>query len=100
MRYGGRTTCEGPETTRGPTHDGPVLCLPALAMPEHVITLDETLALAERLHADHPRLAQVLSMIENTGVVKRHLVRPLDATLRHTGFEERNLVFEQEAHKR
>jgi hypothetical protein len=32
----------------------PVLCTPAVAVPEHVITQAETLAVAERLHADHP----------------------------------------------
>ena len=30
----------------------PVLCTPAVAVPEHVITQAETLALAARLHAD------------------------------------------------
>ena len=78
----------------------PVLCKPAVAVPEHVITQSETLALASRLHADHPQLPLVLQLIENVGVAKRHLIRPIDDTLRHTGFTHRNQVFETEAKKR
>lgn len=78
----------------------PVLCKPAVAVPEHVITQAETLSLARRLHADHPQLGLVLRMIQNTGVSKRHLIRPIEDTLRHTGFGHRNRVFEEEAKKR
>jgi len=78
----------------------PVLCTPAVAVPEHVITQAETLAVAERLHADHPRLRLVLRMIENTGVATRHLIRPLEETLVHTGFGHRNQVFEAQAKQR
>src|SRR5579871_4398580 len=77
----------------------PVLCKPAVAVPEHVITQAETLAIAQRLHADHPQLRLVLRLIENAGVVKRHLIRPIDETLTHTGFGHRNQVFEAEAKK-
>src|SRR6266700_4240690 len=78
----------------------PVLCTPAVAVPEHVITQAETLALAARLHADHPKVRLVLRLIENTGVAKRHLIRPIEDTLRHTGFGHRNQVFAEEAKKR
>ncbi|MGN6678357.1 MAG: type III polyketide synthase [Streptosporangiaceae bacterium] len=78
----------------------PVLCKPAVAVPENVITQAETLELAARLHADHPKLRLVLRMIENTGVAKRHLIRPIEETLVHTGFGHRNQVFEREAKKR
>jgi 1,3,6,8-tetrahydroxynaphthalene synthase len=71
-----------------------------VAVPEHVITRAQTLALAERLHADHPRRDLVLRLIENTGVVKRHLIRPIEETLRHTGFGHRNRVFEEQAKRR
>ena len=83
-----------------PVEPMPVLCTPAVAVPEHVITQEQTLDLARRLHADHPRLSLVLRMIENTGVATRHLIRPIDQTLRHTGFQHRNQVFEAEAKKR
>jgi 1,3,6,8-tetrahydroxynaphthalene synthase len=78
----------------------PVLCKPAVAVPENIITQAETLALAARMHADHPKLRLVLRMIENTGVAKRHLIRPIEETLVHTGFAHRNRVFEAEAKKR
>src|ERR1700689_2465951 len=87
------------ELFREPVRE-PVLCKPAVAVPEHVITQAETLDLARHLHADHPQVKLVLRLIENTGVAKRHLIRPIEDTLRHTGFAHRNQVFEAEAKKR
>ncbi|WP_107084368.1 MULTISPECIES: type III polyketide synthase [unclassified Streptomyces] len=78
----------------------PTLCRPAVAVPEHVITLDETLDLARTLHADHPQLGLALRLIENTGVQTRHLVQPIEETLRHPGFTTRNAVYEREAKRR
>lgn len=77
----------------------PVLCKPAVGVPEHVVTMEETLAVVRRLHADHPRLDLALRLISNTGVLSRHLVQPLEVALRHPGFEERNLVHEREARR-
>lgn len=76
------------------------LCRPAMAVPEHVITLEQTLDLARALHGDHPQLGLVLRLIENTGVRTRHLVQPVDDTLRHPGFELRNLRYAAEAKAR
>ncbi|NJQ00399.1 type III polyketide synthase [Streptomyces zingiberis] len=76
------------------------LCRPAVSVPDHVITLDRTLELARSLHADHPALPLALRLIENTGVRTRHLLRPVEETLRHPGFEERNAVYEAEAKAR
>jgi len=76
------------------------LCRPAVAVPEHVITAAQTLDLARRLHADHPQLDLVLRLIENTGVRKRHIVQPIEQTLRHSGFRARNMRYEQEAKAR
>ncbi|MBO1414743.1 type III polyketide synthase [Streptomyces sp. FH025] len=73
------------------------LCRPAIAVPEHVITLEETLDLARTLHAGHPQLGLALRLIENTGVRTRHLVRPIEETLTHPGFTLRNQVYEREA---
>ncbi|MFG2648917.1 type III polyketide synthase [Streptomyces sp. NPDC048436] len=77
-----------------------VLCRPAVAVPEHVITSEQTLDLVRTVHADHPQLALALRLIENTGVAKRHLVQPLEDTLRHPGFEVRNKLYETEAKAR
>ncbi|MGW0423888.1 type III polyketide synthase [Streptomyces sp. NPDC003015] len=78
----------------------PILCRPAVTVPEHVITAEETLALAERQHAGHPQLELALRLIRNTGVSKRHLVQPLEVTLRHPGFEDRNHTYEMQAKRR
>ncbi|MFI1942013.1 type III polyketide synthase [Streptomyces purpureus] len=76
------------------------LCKPAVAVPEHVITMEETLALARTRHAGHPQLPLALRLIGNTGVTRRHLVQPIEETLRHPGFEQRNALYEREAKRR
>ncbi|QKW47911.1 type III polyketide synthase [Streptomyces microflavus] len=78
----------------------PTLCRPSIAVPEHVVTAEETLQLAGTLHADHPQLGLVQRLIANTGVRTRHLLQPLEATLQHPGFEERNLLYAKEAKAR
>ncbi|MFC0596848.1 type III polyketide synthase [Streptomyces palmae] len=77
-----------------------ILCRPAVAVPEHVVTLEETLDLARRIHADHPHLPLVLRLIRHTGVGKRHIIRPMAETLEHDGFEIRNRVYEEHAKQR
>jgi 1,3,6,8-tetrahydroxynaphthalene synthase len=77
-----------------------VLTMPAVAVPEYVITREETLDLCERLHSRHPDLELVLRLIRNTGVQKRHLIRPIEEILHHPGFEERNRIYEHEAKMR
>ncbi|MDP9642470.1 1,3,6,8-tetrahydroxynaphthalene synthase [Actinopolyspora lacussalsi] len=71
-----------------------------MSVPEHVISMDETLELAERAHAGKPQLSLAYRLIQNTGVQKRHIVQPVEETLRHPGFEERNRVYELESKKR
>ena len=78
----------------------PTLCKPSVSVPEYVITLEETLEFAERVHAGKPQLPLVMRLIRNTGVQKRHIVQPIETTLHHPGFEERNRVYELEAKKR
>ncbi|MCC9307302.1 type III polyketide synthase [Kitasatospora sp. RB6PN24] len=77
-----------------------VLCRPATEVPEHIITMDDTLAIARERHRDHRDLDLVLRLISNTGVRKRHIVQPIERTLEHPGFESRNLLFQAEARKR
>ncbi|KOV57412.1 type III polyketide synthase [Streptomyces sp. MMG1121] len=76
------------------------LCRPAISVPEHVITLEQTLDLARRLHTGHPQLDLALRLIANTGVRTRHLVQPIEATLEHPGLTERNALYESEAKAR
>lgn len=77
-----------------------VLCRPVVAVPENVITQEETLNLARRLHSNNSHLSLVLRLIGNTGVRKRHLVQPLEVALRNPGFEERIRVHNEEAKRR
>jgi 1,3,6,8-tetrahydroxynaphthalene synthase len=62
--------------------------------------MEETLELARERHADHPQLPLALRLIENTGVRTRHIVQPIEETLKHPGFEERNKLYEAEAKAR
>ncbi|MFD3537136.1 type III polyketide synthase [Streptomyces sp. NPDC058664] len=78
----------------------PTLCKPSVAVPEHVITMEETLKFAEETHHGKPQLPLALRLIRNTGVRQRHIVQPIEKTLRHPGLEERNRTFEAEAKKR
>jgi 1,3,6,8-tetrahydroxynaphthalene synthase len=76
------------------------LCRPAVAMPEHVITATQTLELTRTLHAGHEKLDLALRLIENTGVRKRHIVQPIEKTMRNPGFRIRNGLYEREAKAR
>ncbi|MFB4420020.1 type III polyketide synthase [Streptomyces sp. QL37] len=78
----------------------PTLCRPAVWVPEHTISMSETLELTRRVHADHAKLPLVLRLIANTGVEKRHLIQPLADTLEHPGFEARNRTYMEEARLR
>ncbi len=78
----------------------PILCRPVVQVPEHVITQEETLEIARRLHSDNPRLPLVLRLVKNTGVRKRHIIRPIEETLQHPGFEVRNRIYEEHAKAR
>ncbi|RSN58135.1 type III polyketide synthase [Streptomyces sp. WAC 04229] len=77
-----------------------VLCCPAVSVPEHTITMEDTLHLAERLHGNHDQLPLALKLISSTGVRTRHLIQPLERTLRHPGVEERTKVYVREAQAR
>jgi 1,3,6,8-tetrahydroxynaphthalene synthase len=78
----------------------PVLCKPAVGMPENIVTMEETLELAARQHSGHPQLALALRLISRTGVRKRHTILPIEQILQHHGFEQRNLTYERHAKMR
>jgi 1,3,6,8-tetrahydroxynaphthalene synthase len=67
----------------------PVLCSPALLFPDYEITVKDTLESAREIHADHPRLGTILSLIEHTGVRTRRILQPLELTLQHPGVAAR-----------
>lgn len=76
------------------------LCKPSVRVPEYVITMEETLEFARKVHAGKPQLPLALRLIQNTGVRKRHIVQPIEKTLTHPGLEERNRTYELESKKR
>jgi 1,3,6,8-tetrahydroxynaphthalene synthase len=78
----------------------PRLCKPAVQAPEYVITMEETLDFAAKVHAGKPQLPLALRLIRNTGVQKRHIVQPIEKTLHHPGLTERNRIYEAESKKR
>ncbi|QHY99176.1 Polyketide synthase-like Pks10 [Streptomyces sp. S4.7] len=78
----------------------PTLCKPSVHVPEYTITAEETMEFAAKVHAGKPQLPLALRLIKNTGVRKRHIVQPIEKTLRHPGFEERNRIYELESKKR
>jgi 1,3,6,8-tetrahydroxynaphthalene synthase len=78
----------------------PTLCKPSVNVPEYVMTMEDTLQFAREVHAGKPQLPLALRLIQNTGVKKRHVVQPIEATLRHPGLEERNRIYEVESKKR
>lgn len=78
----------------------PTLCKPSVMVPEHIITMEETLEFARKVHAGKQQLPLALRLIRNTGVRKRHIVQPIEKTLTHPGFEERNRIYELESKKR
>mgnify|MGYP001167276041 FL=1 len=58
----------------------PILCKPAVAVPEQVVTCEQTLARYAAGYRDHPRLGLVLRLVAEAGVARRHLVPPDDRT--------------------
>lgn len=76
------------------------LCKPAVRVPEHVVTMEQTLELAERLHHGKPQLPLALRLIRNTGVRTRYLVQPIEQALEHPGLQERNRIYERESKAR
>lgn len=78
----------------------PVLCKPAVAVPEHVVTLGESLDLARRLYADNKHLDLVLRLVANTGVESRHFIQPLEEVLSHPGVDRRMKLYEANAKQR
>lgn len=71
-----------------------VVCRPAVAFPEHVLDRDALKRAAVAfLGEGFPRLRTVLSIIENSGVERRYLVRPLQETLQRKGLGATNDLY-------
>jgi len=68
-------------------------CRPALALPEHVLTVEESKERARELLGDFKHIDKILSILDNAGVKKRHLVQTVEESMQHTGMESRNNLF-------
>lgn len=67
---------------------------PAIALPEYVLDREALKDTARSfLGEDFPRLKTVLSIIENSGVKERFIVRPLTDILKRSGFKETNDLY-------
>ncbi|MFI1400657.1 type III polyketide synthase [Streptomyces sp. NPDC020681] len=75
----------------------PTLCRPFVWVPEYTISMNETLDMCRRLHADHEKLPLILRMVEDTGIRERHLIQPIEQTLQHPGVEARKRIYLSEA---
>ncbi|MFZ2753549.1 MAG: type III polyketide synthase [Lysobacteraceae bacterium] len=78
----------------------PILCKPAFAVPEFVLTYEQTLELAKNIYGDHPQYSLALRLAKSLGIEKRHLVRPVMEIMHPPGFAERNATYAYEAKKR
>ncbi len=75
----------------------PTLHKPAIYLPEYIITLEETLALARKNFKDNLNLDKSIDLISHTGVKKRHIIQPIELATLHPGFGYRNAVFEYQS---
>lgn len=53
----------------------PTRCEPSVSVPEHILTVEETLDFAKRVHAGKPQLPLALRLIQKTELHKRHIVQ-------------------------
>ena len=77
-----------------------VVCKPSVVVPEHVFTRDDLKqAVAAVLGDDFPHLRRLWRIIDNSGIERRHLVRPLAEILQPAGFGARNAVYAEESRR-
>jgi predicted naringenin-chalcone synthase len=75
----------------------PVVCRPALALPEHCLNEADVMNTADLfLGKDYPRLGRIKQIIQNSGVKRRYLVQPLEKTLAREGLKATNDLFIRE----
>ena len=64
-----------------------ILTKPAIIFPQYQIGQKEMIAVLEELFPNHPNWANVKRMIRNSKVDKRHLIRPIEEIITHSGFK-------------
>jgi len=76
---------------------GAVVCRPAVVVPEHVLTKETLKQTARALLADFPHLRRLERIIDNSGIERRYLVRPIEETVHPEGFGARNELYARES---
>lgn len=76
-----------------------VLCKPALVYPPYKIDQQGIINVLSKLHPDHPQWEMIETLIRNTKVERRNLIRPIEEVVRFEGFEQRNNIFTEECKK-
>ncbi len=78
----------------------PIACRPSLAVPEHEITQDSFIELANLVLVDQPNLLQrIVRIMKNAGIKKRYVVRKPEELTTPTGFGFRNNLFIEHSKK-
>lgn len=72
----------------------PTLHKPSIFLPENIITTEETIEFAKKYFKHSENLDKAIQLIKNVGVIKRHLVQPVELALQHPGFSHRIKIFE------
>ncbi|UHA75246.1 type III polyketide synthase [Paenibacillus sp. 481] len=75
------------------------LAKPAIVRPQFIVDQDKMIEILEQLHPNHPQWSTIKRMIRNTEVYTRHIVRPIEEIIEHAGFEQRNLIYMEEARR-
>lgn len=70
---------------------------PAVAYPEHRVSLEDMQALAKRHYGSLRSFRSVRRMIDNTAIAHRHFVLPLDELGNQVGLAERTALYMQHA---
>ena len=76
-----------------------ILNKPAIIFPRYQIGQKEMITVLEELFPNHPNWATVKRMIKNSKVDKRHIIRPIEETITHSGFKKRNDLYIKEGIK-
>jgi 1,3,6,8-tetrahydroxynaphthalene synthase len=75
-----------------------IVCKPALVVPDHQLTEEQVISLADVVLGGDPRLAaRMKKVIAGAGVKSRYMVQPLEQTMTPAGFGTRNDLFIHES---
>ncbi|KJY81262.1 type III polyketide synthase [Vibrio nigripulchritudo] len=74
-----------------------VLSKPSVYFPEYTVTQEEIIECLRQLHSDQPHAEKAFDMVRNSSIDKRHLIVPLDKVVSLEGFDERSVIYDEQA---